>query len=109
MDFPDEDRFHVIGFGEGVLERRAGVAAAGRDRLRGMEVAEGDIVEVREGIGRDGAGAPDGERALGLGFRHAGDKSVGDEDARAAGSEIRSHALKAGAQGGGVVADGGIA
>lgn len=63
-------------------------------------MAERDVVEIGEGVGRHGAGAADGDRAFGLGFAaRAGDEGVGDEDARAAGGEVFAHAREADAQG----------
>ena len=71
----------VVDLGEGILEQRAGVAGVGARGLGPVQVAQGHVVEGREGRGRDVAGAADGQGPLGLALGAAGDEAVGDEDA----------------------------
>ena len=70
----------VIGLGEGVGERGAGVADALGEPLAAVQVTEGDVVdpvEDAEGHRRDTA---DGDVALAVAARAAADERVGQDD-----------------------------
>ena len=68
------------GLGEGVGERRAGVAHALGDGLAAVQVAEGGVVDAVEDPGGHGGDAADGDVPLAVAGCAARDEGVGEDD-----------------------------
>lgn len=91
----------VVGLGEGVGERGAGVADAARDALGAVEVAEGHVVDAVEDPGGNGGDPADGDVPLavaGLATRHEGVREDDGAGSGGAGGEVGADPVHSGGQ-----------
>ena len=86
----DEPRpLGLVGLGEGVGQRGAGVAQPLVEHVGAVEVAEGGVVDAVEEAGRDPGHPADADVALGLRGRRAGDEGMRQHHAAGGGGPRR--------------------
>lgn len=91
----------VVGLGEGVGERGAGVADTLAEGLAAVQMAEGDVVRTREDPGGDGGHSPDRDVPFAVARLAAGDEGVGEDDRAGAGraaGEVGADAVHGGGE-----------
>ena len=110
IEVDNEDPLGLTGLREGVLQKGARVAGVGctADALRSMQMAQGYIVESIERIGRDTAGAANGQGALGVAGSGSSNKGMRQDDVPGSGMRFPVDVVEDHAQGRVVVVDVGV-